>query len=117
MKKFNDFNSAFNWVGKITKDTSKEVKEDIAKQVYQDSEKYTYIDTKKMYLSGSSSNFKEGKVTIKAPQVRWLYYTRGINAGPGNRLAIPMWFEQVKKDNMSKYKEIYAKTFNERKKK
>lgn len=117
MKKFNNFSSAFNWIEKITKETVDIAKEDIAKKVYEDSKEYTYYDTGEMYGSGASSKFKEGKVTIKAPQVRWLYYTRGINAGPGNRRAIPMWFEQTKADNMKSYKDIFIKIFNERKKK
>lgn len=115
MKQFNNFKSAFNWVDKIVSDTNKQAIEDVARQVYEDSKEFTYIDTEDMYKSGNDSDFKDGYVLIKAPQVRWLYYTKGINAGPGNRQAVPQWFERTKIENMDNYISLYKKIFDKNK--
>lgn len=115
MKSFTDFKSAFNWVDKVVSKTSEQAIEDIAKQTYEDSKEFTYIDTQDMYDSGENSDFKNGYVLIKAPQVRWLYYTSGINAGPGNRQAVPQWFERTKIENMKDYIKIYSSLFNKNK--
>jgi hypothetical protein len=106
---FNDFKSAFNWVDKKVKNGVDKSIEEIAEKAYKDSEKYTYIDTGDMYKSGNDSDFKKGYVLIKAPQVRWLYYTMTINAGPGNRMAVPQWFEATKLENMTSYKQLLSK--------
>lgn len=106
MKTFNSFNGAFTWTNDKIQKASKEVLEELTKEVYKDSEDYTYIDTGEMYGSGESSEFSKGYILIKAPQVRWLYYTSGINAGKGNPQAVPMWFERTKIENLSKYKKI-----------
>ena len=114
MKKFNDFKSAFNWVDKVVSDTSKQAIEDIAKQVYEDSKEFTYIDTEDMYNSGETSDFKSGYVLIKAPQVRWLYYTSGLTPHK-NKSAVPQWFERTKIENMDSYIKIYSSFFNKNK--
>ena len=94
MKQFNNFKSAFNWVDKIVSDTNKQATEDIARQAYEDSKEFTYIDTQTMYDSGEASDFKSGYVLIKAPQVRWLYYTSGLTPHK-NKNAVPQWFERT----------------------
>ena len=114
MKTFNNFNSAFNWVDKIVSDTNKQAIEDIAKQVYEDSKEFTYIDTQTMYDSGENSDFKGGYVLIKAPQVRWLYYTNGLTPHK-NKNAVPQWFERTKIENMDSYIKIYSSLFNKNK--
>lgn len=108
MKTFNDFNSAFNWIEKIVSKTNGQAIEDIAKQTYEDSKEFTYIDTQTMYDSGENSDFKNGYVLIKAPQVRWLYYTSGITPHK-NKQAVPQWFERTKIENMDGYINIYSK--------
>ena len=114
MKTFENFEGFNNWVKKIIDKTSIKSKEDIARQVYKDSEKYIYIDTKTMYDSGELSNFKDGYVLIKAPQVRWLYYTTWIK-GHKNAQAVPQWFEATKNENMKNYINIYYKNFKNEK--
>ena len=114
MKTFNNFKSAFNWVDKIVSDTNKQAIEDIAKQVYEDSKEFTYIDTEDMYNSGKTSNFKNGYVLIKAPQVRWLYYTSGITPHK-NKNAVPQWFERTKIENMDSYINLYKNIFKNNK--
>ena len=114
MKTFNDFKSAFNWVDKIVSDTNKQAIEDIAKQVYEDSKEFTYIDTQAMYDSGENSDFKSGYVLIKAPQVRWLYYTSGLTPHK-NKNAVPQWFERTKIENMDSYINLYKNIFNKNK--
>ena len=116
MKTFSNFSSAFNWVNDIVKEASKEAIPLIAKQEYEDSEKYTYIDTETMYDSGQDSDFEKGYVLIKAPQVRWLYYTTWIKAGKGNSNAVPQWHERVKSENMNDYIDIFNKKINQIKK-
>jgi hypothetical protein len=113
MKTFYNFDDAFNWIKTVNKETIDKVIPLIAEEVYKDSKEYTYIDTEEMYDSGSSSDFNKGYVVIRAPQVRWLYYTTGINAGKGNPNAIPQWFERTKIENISKYKQIYANQFRQ----
>lgn len=114
MKTFNNFESCFDWIEKSV-DKSKEIaKEKIARQVYEDSKKYTYIDTQEMYDSGRDSDFKNGYVLIKAPQVRWLYYTTWIKPRK-NKNAVPQWFEATKKENIKKYQQIFIETFNKNK--
>src|SRR5574344_1435162 len=115
MKTFNNFSSGFNWVNGIVKEASKESIPLIAKQEYEDSKKYTYIDTQAMYDSGQDSDFKNGYVLIKAPQVRWLYYTAGIKPHK-NKNAIPQWHERVKSENMNNYIDIFNKKINQIKK-
>lgn len=107
MRTFNSFNKAFDWVGKIVEETKEQATEEIAKQVYEDSEEFTYIDTGDMYRSGRDSDFKGGYVLIKAPQVRWLYYTAWITPR-GNKSAIPQWFERTKTENIGNYIKIYS---------
>jgi len=114
MKTFNDFKSAFNWVDKIVSDTNKQAIEDVAKQVYEDSKEFTYIDTQSMYDSGENSDFKNGYVLIKAPQVRWLYYTSGLTPHK-NKNAVPQWFERTKIENMDSYINLYKNIFKNNK--
>ena len=114
MKTFNDFKSAFNWAEKIVSDTSKQAIEETAKQVYEDSKEFTYIDTQSMYDSGENSDFKGGYVLIKAPQVRWLYYTSGLTPHK-NKNAVPQWFERTKIENMDSYINLYKNIFNKNK--
>lgn len=116
MKRFNDFKSAFNWIEDVIKKTTTPSIEAIAKQEYKDSREYTYIDTGEMFESGANSDFSNGFVTIKAPQVRWLYYTTWIKAGAGNPKAVPQWHEKIKSENMDKYIKIYTDKFNQIKK-
>lgn len=106
MKKFDDFKSAFNWIEKIVSDTNKQAIEEVARKVYEDSKKFTYIDTEDMLNSGDSSDFKGGYVLIKAPQVRWLYYTSGLTPHK-NKSAVPQWFERTKTENMDSYVKLY----------
>lgn len=115
MRTFNNFNSAFGWVNSVIKKTSKGAIPLIAKQEYEDSKKYTYIDTESMYDSGQNSDFEKGIVLIKAPQVRWLYYTAGITPRH-NMMAVPQWHEATKRENMRKYENIYINNFNKTKK-
>lgn len=110
MKTFDNFSECFDWIGDFVKETGENSKEAIAKEVYEDSKEYTYIDTQAMYDSGLNSDFKNGYVVIKAPQVRWLYYTSGLQ-GHKNPKAVPMWFEKTKSENKDKYVTIYINTF------
>lgn len=110
MKKFNDFNSAFDWIKDIVAQTKESATPSIAVKVYEDSKKYTYIDTEIMYKTGNDSDFENGYVLIKGPQVRWLYYTQWIKAHK-NPNAIPQWFERTKKENINNYKILYGEIF------
>lgn len=114
MKQFNNFKSAFNWVDKVVSETNTQAIEDIAKKTYEDSKEFTYIDTQDMYDSGESSDFKGGYVLIKAPQVRWLYYTSGLTPHK-NKQAVPQWFERTKIENIDSYINLYKSIFNKNK--
>lgn len=114
-KQFDSFTSFGGWLQNVSKKAIKKSNEDIAREWYKDSEKYTYIDTKEMYNSGKDSDFKNGYVVIKAPQVRWLYYTASIQPRH-NMSAVPQWFEATKAENIGKYKNIYINNFNKYKK-
>lgn len=107
MKQFNNFKSAFSWVEKVVSKTSEQATEEIARQAYEDSMEFTYIDTQTMYDSGADSDFKRGYVIIRAPQVRWLYYTAGITPHK-NKSAVPQWFERTKIENMDDYIKMYG---------
>ena len=115
MKTFKDFNSAFSWIENVVSKTDEQAIEDIAKQTYEDSKEFTYIDTQAMYDSGDSSDFKKGYVIEKAPQVRWLYYTSGLQ-GHKNPNATVQWFERTKIEHMVDYINIYSKLLNINKK-
>lgn len=110
MKKFNNFNDCFKWIKNSVEKTNDSAKEKIARQCYEDSKKYTYIDTEKMYNTGKDSDFKDGFVLIKGPQVRWLYYTTWIKPHK-NRNAVPQWFETTKNENMKIYVNKYIEIF------
>lgn len=114
MKTFNNFKDAFNWISNIVETTNNQSTEEIARRVYEDSKEFTYIDTQTMYDSGEASDFKNGYVLIKAPQVRWLYYTSGLTPHK-NKQAVPQWFEKVKSENMKNYIKIYSNLFNKNK--
>lgn len=114
MKKFNNFSDAFSWINKIISETNNKAIEQVARQAYDDSKQFIYIDTQAMYNSGNSSDFAKGLVVIKAPQVRWLYYTSGITPR-GNKQAVPQWFERTKIENMENYIKIYTNLFNNNK--
>lgn len=111
MKNFNKASDAINWVQTLHKETAEETLETVAKEIYQDSKMYTYLDTEEMYKSGENSDFKAGEVTLKAPQVRWLYYTFGIR-GHRNYNAVPYWFERTFETFKSKYTGIFYEVFN-----
>src|SRR5574344_155905 len=114
MKPFNNFKDAFNWISNIVETTNNQSTEEIAKNVYEDSKEFTYIDTQTMYDSGEASDFKNGYVVIKAPQVRWLYYTAGLTPHK-NKNAVPQWFERTKIENMDSYINLYKSIFNKNK--
>jgi hypothetical protein len=114
MRKFTNIKDCFQWVNKTVKETSKEAIPEIAREEYKDSEKYTYIDTGDMYNSGLNSDFENGYVVLKAPQVRWLYYTTWVKPRH-NMQAIPQWHELTKRENMKKYKNIYISNFKSNK--
>jgi len=116
MKTFDNIASALKWTGEVVKKAAKEAIPKVAKQAYEDSKQYTYIDTQDMYNSGASSDFKNGYVLIKAPQVRWLYYTASIKAGKGNLQATPQWFERTKVENIKSYRGLVVKEINQQKK-
>lgn len=115
MKTFKSFEEASKWLQKVATDTEKEAIEQIAREEYKDSKKYTYLDTEEMYDSGMNSNFAEGEVVLKAPQVRWLYYTTWIKPRH-NMSAVPQWHEATKRENIGKYKKMYADSLNKKKK-
>jgi len=114
MKTFNNFGKAFKWTDEIIKEGAEKSLEVISKQVYEDSKEFIYIDTLDMYESGEYSDFKGGFVLIKAPQVRWLYYTDGITPSK-NMKATPMWFEVTKNKNKTTYAKMIGKTINRQK--
>lgn len=116
-KKFDSFMSFGNWLQKVNEEAKKRAIKEIAEEWYKDSEKYTYYDTGEMYKSGEiHSNFDKGVIILRAPQVKWLYYTTWIT--PRHNLqAVPQWFEATRVENMAKYKNIYINNFNESKKK
>ena len=106
-----------NWINKVNEETKKTAKKEIAEEWYKDSKKYTYIDTQAMYDSGEIySNFDKGIIILRAPQVKWLYYTTW-KTPRHNLQAVPQWFEATKTENMQKYKNIYISNFEESKKK
>lgn len=115
MRKFTNADDLNRWIKEIITKTKEQSIPDIAREEYKDSKKYTYIDTGEMYSSGNDSDFEKGYVLIKAPQVRWLYYTSGIRAGAGNIQAVPQWHEATKRENMNKYKNIYINNFKKNK--
>lgn len=114
MKTFYDTKSLANWMNKVVEDTNKKSIEEVAREEYADSKKYTYLDTEEMYDSGRNSNFENGEVVLKAPQVRWLYYTTWIKPRH-NMSAVPQWHEATKRENMKKYKNIYINNFKKNK--
>lgn len=109
MKKFNNFDSAFDWTKKIIKKGNQLATETIAEQVYKDSNDLTYYSdqghTDHMYDSGNLySNFKEGLVIERAPYVRRRYYEGGVARGM-HKKAQPRWFDKT----VAKYKNDYQK--------
>jgi hypothetical protein len=113
-KQFHNFDNAFIWVNeKVKKGVEKSIPE-IAENAYQDSKKYTFFETGDMFYSGDVSSFensylrKKGYVVIRGPQVKKLYYVKGLKAGPGNPGAVPQWFEATKLENMTAYKRTLA---------
>lgn len=115
MKSFNNFADCFEWVNKVVNKASIQSIEDIAKQEYKDSKEFIYIDTENMYDTGKESNFKNGKVTLKAPQVRWLYYTNGIHPHK-NIQAVPQWHEATKSRHLKEYIDLFKQNINQFKK-
>lgn len=103
MKKFNNFEDAFEFVKDIVEKGVTDSKEAIAEQVYKDSNEFTYRESGDMYKSGEMhSNFKEGIIIERTPYVRRRYYEGG-KAGAGNKKAQPRWFDKT----VAKYKKDY----------
>jgi len=111
MKTFNSFSDAFKWTKKVVDNTTERSQEEIAREVYKDSKAYTYLDTEEMYQSGEQSNFKEGEITLKAPQVRKLYFTFGLR-GHKNPNAVPYWFDLTVQQFKQKYLGIVYRVFS-----
>lgn len=116
MKRFTNFQQFTDWSVDLIKQTEKEAIEEVAREEYKDSKKYTYLDTEEMYDSGANSNFAEGEVVLRADQVRWLYYNKGVKPRY-NMSAVPQWHEATKRENMKKYKNIYINSFKKKKEK
>ena len=108
MKTYNNFKDAFNDIKKGIESANAVVIEEVAKEVYKDSKEFTYLDTEDMYNSGKSSNFKKGEIVLKAPQVRWLYYTTWIKPRK-NKNARVQWFEATEQKNRAKYLQMAIK--------
>lgn len=105
MKKFNNFDSAFDWTKKIIEKSNQLATETIAEQVYKDSNEFTYRESGDIYKSGElHSNFKVGIIVERTPYVRRRYYEGG-KAGAGNKKAQPRWFDKT----VAKYKKDYQK--------
>lgn len=103
MRKFNNFEDAFDFVKKIVNKGVNNSKETIAEQVYKDSNEFTYRESGDLYKSGElHSNFKEGVIVERTPYARRRYYEGG-KAGAGNKKAQPRWFDKT----VTKYKKDY----------
>ena len=110
MRTFTNFKDAFVWSKEVLEKAKETTLPIVTEEVYKDSDKYTYRDTGAMYDSGAmNSDFKEGLIIERAPQVRMLYFNPNIVAGSGNKMAIPQWFERTKTENINKYKKMIAK--------
>jgi hypothetical protein len=115
MKTFYDVKSAMGWANSVIKKATEEALPIITEQLYKDSDKYTYRDTGNMFESGARfSEFKQGYIIERAPQVRMLYYNPNIIAR-GNKLAVPQWLEVAAKENISTYKKMYGKILDKNK--
>lgn len=115
MKTFNNFNDAFRWAKNLTEKTTKEALPVITEQLYKDSDKYTYRDTGAMFDSGAmNSDFNNGVIIERAPQVRMLYYNPNI-IPRGNKMAVPQWLEVAARENKNTYKLIYVKLHSQNK--
>lgn len=107
MKKFKNFDDAFDFAKDVIKKGISNSQEVIAEQVYKDSNEFTYRESGDMYKSGElHSNFKEGIIIERTPYVRRRYYEGG-KAGAGNRKAQARWFDKT----IAKYKKDYLKMF------
>ena len=116
MKKFNDFNSAFDWTKKIIEKGTQLATETIAEQVYKDSNDFTYRESGDMYKSGElHSNFKEGIIIERTPYVRRRYYEGG-KPGAGNRKAQPRWFDKTVEIHKKDYQKMVVDSMNKAKK-
>lgn len=114
MKIFYNTKNMAEWLNQVAKDTKTMATKEVAEQAYKDSVKYTFYDTGEMYDSGKDSDFGNGYVVIKAPQVRRLYYTNWAK-NKTNPTSTPMWWEATKRENVDSYKKIVTKIFNKRK--
>ena len=105
MKKFNNFEDAFDWGAEVIKKGCLKAEEFLAEEIYKDSNEFTYRESGDMYKSGeeNSASFKEGLIIEKAPYVRRRYYEGG-KAGAGNPKAQPRWFEKTVAKNNNTYK-------------
>jgi len=112
MKAFKNFQQANNWLLSIGKKTTRDAIPAVSQQAYKDVKEFTYWDEGTMYQSGSlHSKFAQGIVTMIAPQVRRLYYG-DASAGPGNRRAISLWWEETVRRNVKEWKRIYIKIYD-----
>lgn len=116
MKKFNNFNSAFDWTKKIIEKGTQLATETIAEQVYKDSNEFTYRESGDMYKSGElHSNFKEGIIIERTPYVRRRYYEGG-KPGAGNKKAQPRWFDKTVANYKKDYQKMAVNSMNKAKK-
>ncbi len=109
MIKFKSFEQANKWLLKQSKEIKQDSIHEIALHAYKHGEPYIYEDTTKMYKTGrKESDFKKGLVRIKAPQVKWLYYT---DPNPSkNMLAHGRWWETITRVFKGDWIKIIAKT-------
>lgn len=107
MKKFNNFNSAFDWTKKIIEKGTQLATETIAEQVYKDSNDFTYRESGDMYKSGElHSNFKEGIIIERSPYVRRRYYEGGNPGKASPKLAQSKWFDKTVEIHKKKYQKM-----------
>lgn len=116
MKKFNDFDSAFEWGKKIVEKGAQKGVEAVAEQLYKDSNEFTYRETGTMYQSGEiHSQFDKGLIIERSPYVRRRYYEGGT-PGAGNRQAQARWFDKTWNKHKNDYKKIMSNALDEAKK-
>ena len=111
MKKFNNFEDAFEWNKKIVEKGIELATFVVTNQVYNDSNEFTYRESGEMYQSGTDgtfSDFNEGIIIERKPYARRRYYEGG-KAGAGNKKAQPRWFDKT----VSKHKKEYLKQISD----
>lgn len=117
-KRYNNYDSLFNDLGKLQKKFVDRGIDIISQEHLKDANRYAPMDTGNLIRSSQMhSDFGKGILKWVTPYARRLYYNPQFSfSKDSNPYARGYWSEEAKRDNVKKYQRMLIKLFGQTKK-